>query len=126
MDLSGLEFIAQSLHSKYNFANTSNLNNKMDKKYFVLYLLPSRPDFAQTMSENERAIMMKHIAYWTAIMNEGKAIAFGPVIDPSGVYGLGILAVDNENEVKDFIANDPATAINQYEYFPMMAMVPAK
>jgi uncharacterized protein YciI len=97
----------------------------MDKKYFVLYLLPSRPDFAQTMSEEERAIMMNHIAYWTQIMNQGKVLAFGPVLDPNEVYGLGIISVDNEQEVKDFISNDPAAKINRYEYFPMKAIVPA-
>jgi uncharacterized protein len=98
----------------------------MDKKYFVLHLLPSRPDFAQTMTEEERAIMTKHVAYWMEIMNQGKVVAFGPVFDPREVYGLGIICVNNEQEVKDFIANDPANKINSYEYFPMKAIVPAK
>jgi uncharacterized protein len=98
----------------------------MDKKFFVLHLLPSRPDFAQTMTENEREIMMKHIAYWTALMNEGKVLAFGPVIDPNEIYGLGIISVNEEQEVKDIIANDPAAQINKYEYFPMKAIVPSK
>jgi uncharacterized protein YciI len=98
----------------------------MDKKYFVLYLLPSRPDFAQTMSEEERAVMMDHVAYWTKIMNEGKVIAFGPVLDPKEIYGLGIIYVDDEKEVQEFISNDPAAKINRYEYFPMNAVVPAK
>ena len=75
----------------------------MNKKYFVLYLLPCRPDFALTMTEEERAIMMSHVAYWTEIMNQGKVLAFGPVLDPNEVYGLGIISVDNEQEVKDFI-----------------------
>ena len=98
----------------------------MDKKYFVLHLLPSRPDFAQTMTDEERAIMMEHVAYWTDIMNQGKVLVFGPVLDPSEVYGLGIISVDDEQEVKDFIAHDPAAKINRYEYFPMKAVVPAK
>ena len=97
----------------------------MDKKYFVLHLLPSRSNFAQTMTEEERSIMRKHIAYWTKIMNEGKVLVFGPVLDPNEVYGLGIISVDTEQEVKDFIANDPASAINKYEYYPMIAIVPA-
>jgi uncharacterized protein len=97
----------------------------MEKKYFVLHLLPSRPDFAQTMTAEERAIMMKHVAYWTDIMNQGKVLAFGPVLDPSEVYGLGIISVGSEQEVEDLIANDPASKINRYEYFPMKAIVPA-
>ena len=98
----------------------------MEKKYFVLYLLPSRPDFAQTMTDEERAIMMKHVAYWTEIMNQGKVVAFGPVIDPNEIYGLGIVSVDSEQGVKDLIANDPAAKINKYEYFPIQAIVPVK
>ena len=98
----------------------------MEKMYFVLYLLPSRPDFAQSMTDEERAIMMEHIAYWTEIMNQGKVLAFGPVLEPGEVYGLGIISVDNEQEVKDFIAKDPASKINKYEYFPMKAIVPRK
>lgn len=98
----------------------------MEKKYYVLHLLPSRPDFAQTMTDEERSIMMSHVAYWTELMNQGKVLAFGPVLDPKAVYGLGIIAADDEQEVKDFIAGDPAGKIHRYEYFPMRAMVPAK
>ncbi|HSB92652.1 MAG TPA: YciI family protein [Flavitalea sp.] len=98
----------------------------MDKQYFALYLLPSRPDFAQTMSEEERGTMMNHVAYWTRLMNEGKVVAFGPVLDPKEVYGLGIIAVEDEQEVKEFIAGDPAAKINTYEYYPMKALVPGK
>lgn len=96
----------------------------MEKKYFALYLLPNRPDFAQTMNEEELAIMKSHVIYWTDLMNKGKVIAFGPVMDPKSVYGLGIIIAENENEVEKFISSDPASKINRYEYFPMRAMVP--
>ena len=95
----------------------------MSTSYYALYLLPSRPDFAQTMSEEERSIMMQHVGYWTELLNQGKVIAFGPVMDPKEVYGLGIIAADSEDEVKEFIAQDPASQINRYEYFPMRAIV---
>ena len=98
----------------------------MDKKYFVLHLLPSRTDFAQTMTDDERTIMMKHVAYWTDIMNQGKVLAFGPVLDPRAVYGLGIIVVNDVQEVEEFISNDPAGKINKYEYFAMKAVVPSK
>ena len=96
----------------------------MDKQIYAVYLLPSRPDFAMTMTDEERAIMIQHIAYWTKILKQGKVYAFGPVMDPKEPYGLGIVAVDNEQELKDFIANDPAGKINKYEYFQMKAVVP--
>ena len=96
----------------------------MDKQFYALHLLPSRPDFAITMTVEEKAIMGQHIAYWTEKLKQGKGYAFGPVIDPKGIYGLGVVPVDNEQELKDFIANDPTGKINKYEYFPMKAVVP--
>ncbi len=98
----------------------------MKKKYFALKLLPCRPDFAQTMSGEERDIMLQHVAYWKAYMDKGQVIVFGPVLDPTAVYGLGVIAVDNEEQVKEMIDGDPAARINKYEYHPMMAVVPAK
>lgn len=97
----------------------------MEKKYYALKLIPSRPDFAMTMTDDERATMGAHLAYWTEFMNQGKVVVFGPVMDPSGVYGFGVLVVDSEEEVKSFIAGDPAGKINKYEYYLMMAVVPA-
>ena len=98
----------------------------MEKKFFAVRLNPSRPDFAQTMTDEEKSIMQQHAAYWRKFMNEGKVIVFGPVLDPNAVYGLGVLSVDDEQEVNDFIASDPANRINSYEYYPMLAVVAEK
>jgi uncharacterized protein YciI len=95
----------------------------MEKKFFALKLIPSRPDFAQTMSDTERGIMNQHVDYWKKYMDEGIAIVFGPVLDPKGVYGFGIISVDEEDQVTRLIKNDPAAAINSYEYYPMLAIV---
>lgn len=96
------------------------------KKYFVLKLLPNRPDFAQTMTTEERSVMQAHIAYWKPYLEDGTMLIFGPVLDPAATYGMGIIAVDNESQVPDLINNDPASTINKYEYYPMMAVVPSK
>jgi len=96
----------------------------MDKKHFALKLLPCRPTFAQDMTPEERTIMQQHVVYWRGLMDKGKVLVFGPVMDPKAVYGLGIIEAESEEEVKDFIANDPATKINTYEYYPMRAVVP--
>jgi uncharacterized protein YciI len=96
----------------------------MDKKYYALRLLPPRPTFSQDMTPDERAVMMQHLTYWRALMDKDKVIVFGPVLDPKGAYGLGIIAVENEAEVKTFIADDPAVKINLvYEYDQMLAVV---
>ena len=96
----------------------------MAKKFFALKLVPPRPTFAQDMTDEERSIMQEHIGFWMELMKQGKVVVFGPVLDPQAVYGLGIVAVDDEEEVKFMIANDPAIKINRYEYHPMMAITP--
>ena len=94
----------------------------MEKKYFLLKLIPNRLDFAQTMSEEERNIMSQHVTYWTDYINKGIAIVFGPVLDPAGVYGLGIITVNSEEQLASFIENDPAGKINKYEFYPISAI----
>lgn len=96
----------------------------MEKKYFALKLLPNRPDFVQTMTDDEKMTMQQHVVYWKEFMDKGMVVVFGPVFDPKGVYGLGILAVDDEKQVNEFIEKDPAAKINTYEFYPMKAITP--
>jgi uncharacterized protein YciI len=96
----------------------------MSKQFFALKLIPPRPTFAQDMTDEERSIMQEHVGFWMDLMKQGKVIVFGPVLDPQGVYGFGVVAVDNEEEVKQMIDNDPATKMNRYEYYPMKAVTP--
>jgi len=94
--------------------------------HYFLKLNPCRPTFAQDMTAEERAIMMQHVAYWADLMNKGLVVAFGPVMDPKEVYGVGIVEVEDEEQLKELIKNDPATSINRYEYYPMRAVIPVK
>jgi uncharacterized protein len=98
----------------------------MEKKYFALKLIPPRPTFAQDMNEEERAIMQQHIVYWSHLMDSGIALIYGPVSDPGGAYGLGIIEVDDETQVEAITKNDPAATINHYEAWPMRAILPKK
>ncbi len=95
----------------------------MEKKYYFLKLVPKRADFAQTMSEEERDIMLRHVAYWKDYLDKGVVVVYGPVIDPEGVYGIGVVGIENEKQLNDLIENDPAGKINDYEFYPMKAVV---
>lgn len=95
-------------------------------KFYLLKLNPPRPTFSQDMSPDERSVMQQHITYWTGLMNEGHVLAFGPVLDPAGVYGVGIIEADSDEQVKKFMENDPAIEINTYEYYPMLAVTPPR
>jgi uncharacterized protein YciI len=96
------------------------------KKYYALKLIPPRPGFGMDMTQEERDIMTAHVGYWKTLMDKGHVVVFGPVLDPQGVYGLGIVGVDDEQTLAELIAHDPANGLNHYEYYPMMAVVPDK
>ncbi|MGN6567371.1 MAG: YciI family protein [Flavipsychrobacter sp.] len=103
-----------------------NPADSMEKKYFALKLIPPRPTFSQDMTPDERAIMLQHVQYWRDFMAQGKVLAFGPVLDPAGTYGLGIVCVHDEAELQIMMANDPANGLNRYEHHPMLAVAPDK
>lgn len=96
------------------------------KKYFLLKLIPPRPDFALTMNETEKDLMQRHMMHWTTALQAGKIIAFGPVADPNGMYGLGIASIEDENEIDEFQKQDPAMHSNlgfKYERLMMPRLV---
>lgn len=75
---------------------------------FVYRLIAPRPTFAFDMSPEERATLTSHGRYWQKLMEDGKAIAFGPVNDPAGSYGLGLLIADDMSEAEALRDADPA------------------
>lgn len=92
-------------------------------RVFLCRLLPPRPTFMQDMTPDERAIMQAHGRYWQGKLVEDIAIAFGPVADPSGGWGLGIVEVRDEAELKALQEADPAIESGRgfrYESLPMV------
>jgi uncharacterized protein YciI len=89
--------------------------------YFFLKLHPPRPGFALDMTPAERDVMLQHVAYWGPYVDNGTMLVMGPVMDPAGVYGVGILAVDSEETLHALIGADPANGMNRYEVHPMRA-----
>lgn len=93
---------------------------------FLLRLLPPRPSFIHDMSAEERTIMQAHGRYWRQKLGEGVALAFGPVADPAGAWGLGLVEVQDEAELKTFADGDPAIASGRgfrYESLPIVSLV---
>jgi len=81
----------------------------------------------QDMTPDERALMQEHGLYWRGKLAEGIAIAFGPVLDPKGPWGLGLLKAKDEAEIRAFESADPAkTKLGMhYEILPMFTLVHA-
>jgi uncharacterized protein YciI len=79
------------------------------KRYFLIKLIPPRPSFALDMTDTEKLLMQEHVAYWTSLAEKGVALLFGPVLDPAGSYGIGVVEVETGEDVNAVIANDPVT-----------------
>ena len=94
--------------------------------YFLCRLIPPRPSFAMDMTPPEAQAMGKHVAYWTDLLAKRKVIAFGPVMDPKGPWGVGIISVRDEAEMRELQSNDPAILAQiglTYEAYPMPMLV---
>ncbi len=87
--------------------------------YFFVTTDNPRPTFRQDMTREERDIMNRHVAYWSEKAERGIAIVFGPVLDPNGVYGIGVYQVKDEAEMRKLIDHDPANGLLKYKIAPM-------
>jgi hypothetical protein len=81
------------------------------KTYFLKLLTP-RPDFIQTITPAEAAMMQAHFGYWKGLMGKGLAVAFGPVMGTAECFGIGILQLEDGADPAAFAAGDPAIAAN--------------
>jgi uncharacterized protein YciI len=78
------------------------------------------------MTEDERATMLRHVAYWSNLAAEGTAVAFGPVGDPKGPYGIGIILVEDMAAAELLRDGDPVQASPhgfRTEISPMLSLV---
>jgi uncharacterized protein YndB with AHSA1/START domain len=97
-----------------------------EEKFFFCRLLPPRPTFAADMSAAEADVMREHAAYWGALLEQRKAVVFGPVGDPKGAWGLGVIRATSEEEMSKLGDEDPAIRSGRgfrYEVLPMLRAV---
>jgi uncharacterized protein len=95
-------------------------------KPFLYRLLPPRPSFPQDMTPEEAAIMQAHGVYLRGLAAKGEAVAFGPVLDPKGAWGVGIFQTESAERMDEIARNDPAILSGRgfaYEILPMAALV---
>ena len=78
-----------------------------------------RPTFHLDMTAEEKGLMQQHVAYWSEEAERGIAVVFGPVLDPQGVYGIGVYRVDDLAHMQRLIADDPAGGMLKDEILPM-------
>ena len=94
--------------------------------YFFCKLIPPRLTFSKDMTPIEADVMRQHVAYWTSLAERGVTIVFGPVADPSGGYGIGVIEAKDEAEMRALQADDPAIKAgigHRYEIYLMPRIV---
>lgn len=96
----------------------------MEKQYFFLKLIPPRPSFPGDITDAERSLMQCHVQYWTSLFDKGIVVVFGPVFDPDGSWGMGVVEADNAGDVNDLTLSDPVISTGTgftYNVYPMKA-----
>jgi hypothetical protein len=98
------------------------MNSSLVVKTFFCKLNPPRATFVQDMTEGERKLMQEHAAYWKSLVDQGKALTFGFVADPSGPHGMGILEVADDAEAQHLTDNDPTILSRRGFFFDIHPM----
>jgi oxalyl-CoA decarboxylase len=75
--------------------------------HFFMKLIAPRPTFAADMNDAEKALMQEHARYWKSRQDKGEVIVFGPVLDPNGAYGMGVVTANDDAGARAFADADP-------------------
>jgi len=91
--------------------------------YFLVKLIPPRPDFVVSMTAEEARAMREHVDHYLPHLNAGLVIAMGPVADPAGDWGVMIAMTPSRGWLENILAEDPALKIGaRHEILPMPAL----
>ena len=74
------------------------------------------------MTDAERQLMQEHAQYWRGMLDQGRAVTFGLVLDPQGAFGIGVLELPDDADVNALTNGDPTIKAGvgfRYEIAPM-------
>ena len=74
------------------------------------------------MTPAEQDAMQRHQAYWQDLLAEGRVVVYGPVADPEGIWGMGVLRAADRAQVLEIGNSDPSVlaGVNTFEVFEIM------
>ncbi len=91
-------------------------------KYFLCRFKLPRTDFLATMTKEEGALLKAHGDYLQSLVEKGKVVAHGPVMDPAGGWGASMFELDDNDDVAALTSGDPMIKAGigaTYEALPM-------
>ncbi len=78
------------------------------------------------MTPAEGKLMLDHVSYWSGLMDKGQVLAFGPVADPKGLYGIAVMKLEDGVDANGLVADDPTIRANvgfTFAVYPMPDLV---
>jgi uncharacterized protein len=75
---------------------------------FLVILRPVREEMPFEPTEDEARIVSEHYDYLVKLRDEGRLVVAGPSIKRGDTFGIGVLDVDDEDEVQSIVRADPA------------------
>ncbi|WP_110656089.1 YciI family protein [Salinicola halimionae] len=89
---------------------------------YLCKYIPPRADFLETMTDEEQELMRRHGDFLDRLLEEGLIVAHGPVMDPSGGYGVSLYRIADGELIETLTAQDPIvkTGCGRYEHYPML------
>lgn len=91
-------------------------------KYYLCKYIPPRADFLSSMTADEKAWMKQHGAFLDDLLEKGQVVAHGPVMDPSGGYGVSLYQLADDQDIKAITSEAPVVknGAGRYEHHPML------
>jgi uncharacterized protein YciI len=94
--------------------------------YFCCQLRPPRSTFPGDMMPAEGQAMAAHADYLRELMSEGPVLLAGPVMEPSGAWGLCVASGPDAAAVSALLAADPVVTTGlgfHYDVHPMLSLM---
>ena len=91
-------------------------------KFYLCKYIPPRADFLATMTAEESKWMKQHGDFLNNLLDEGLIVAHGPVMDPSGGYGVSLYQIADDQDIATITSEDPIVknGAGHYEHHPMV------
>lgn len=78
----------------------------MDAHFFRI--VPPRARSLPHMRPDELVVIDEHVTYWADLLERGHVLAFGPVADETGNYGVGVIRAESPEQARAIADGDPA------------------
>jgi uncharacterized protein YciI len=91
-------------------------------KFYLCKYIPPRTDFLATMTAEEGKWMKQHGDFLNNLLDKGLIVAHGPVMDPSGGYGVSLYQISDDQDIATITSEDPIVknGAGRYEHYPML------